>query len=121
MRGRKPPRGIRGVLDAEGGNVEKNELLAEGFRLVPAEGNLSRATIFIDVPRPEYRFLQVFRAGETVVDDTPCSIKVTHSAGSMADQVPLPEAGKSQRLSLSLDFEDEDDLHGGSRLVGVLR
>lgn len=121
MRGRKPPRGMRGVLDAEGGNVEKNELLAEGFRLVPAEGNLSRATIFIDVPRPEYRFLQIFRAGETVVDDTPCKIKVTHSAGSMADQVPLPEAGKSQRISISLDFEDEDDLHGGSRLVGVLR
>lgn len=121
MRGRKPPRGIRGVLDAEGGNVEKNELLAEGFRLVPTEGNLSRATIFIDVPRPEYRFLQVYRAGETVVDDTPCRIKVTHSAGSMVDRVPLPEPGKSQRVSISLDFENEDDLQGGSRLVGVLR
>ena len=121
MRGRKPPRGTRGILDAEGGDVEKNELLAEGFRLVPTEGNLSRATIFIDVPLPEYRFLQVFRAGETVVDDTPCRIKVTHSAGSMADRVPLPEAGKSQRISVSLDFEDEDALQGGSRLVGVLR
>jgi hypothetical protein len=121
MRGRKPPRGIRGVLDADGDNVEKNELLAEGFRVVPTEGNASRATIFIDVPRPEYRFLQVFRAGETVVDDKPCRIKVTHSAGSIADRVPLPEPGKSQRISLSLDFEDGEDLHGGSRLVGVLR
>ncbi len=121
LRGRKPPRGIRGVLDAEGGNVEKHELLAEGFRLVPTEGYPSRATVFIDVPGQEYRFLQVFRAGETVVDDTACRIKVTHSAGSMADRVPLPEAGKSQRLSVSLDFADEDDLQGGSRLVGVLR
>ena len=120
-KGKKPPRGIRGVLDGDGTNVEKNELLAEGFRLVPAEGKTDRATVYIDVPRKEYRFLQVFRAGETVVDDEPCKIKVTHSQSPMSDRIPLPEPGKSARVSVSLDFDNADDLMGGSRFVGVLR
>ncbi len=120
-KGRKPPRGVRGLLDGDGTNVEKNELLAAGFRLVPSEGKATRATIFIDVPREEYRFLQVFRAGETVVDDEPCKLKITHSDSPMADRIPLPDSGKSLRISISLDFADESDLTGGSRFVGVLR
>ena len=120
-KGRKPPRGVRGVLDGDGANVEKNELLAEGFRLVPSEGKTNRATVYIDVPRDEYRFLQVFRAGETVVDDEPCNIKITHTNSPMSDQIPLPDAGKSSRVNVSIDFEDETELAGGSRFVGVLR
>lgn len=120
-KGRKPPRGVRGALDGDGANVEKNELLAEGFRLVPVEGKTNRATVYIDVPRKEYRFLQVFRAGETVVDDQPCRIKVTHSDSPMSDRIPVPEPGKSARVSVSIDFGDESDLAGGSRFVGVLR
>ncbi len=120
-KGRKPPRGVRGALDGDGANVEKNELLAEGFRLVPAEGKANRATVYIDVPREEYRFLQVFRAGETVVDDEPCKVRITHSDSPMSDRIPLPDAGKSSRVSVSLDFDDEADLAGGSRFVGVLR
>lgn len=120
-KGKKPPRGVRGALDGEGANVEKNELLAEGFRLVPAEGKANRATVYIDVPRDEYRFLQIFRAGETVVDDEPCNIKITHANSPMTDRIPLPNAGKSHRVNVSVDFEDENELSGGSRFVGVLR
>lgn len=120
-KGRKPPRGTRGALDGDGADVEKNELLAEGFRMVPGEGKTNRATAHLDVPREEYRFLQIFRAGETVVDDEPCRIKITNSDAPMSNQVPLPPPGKSGRVSVSLDFDAADDLHGGSRLVGVLR
>lgn len=120
-KGRKPPRGVRGVLDGDGANVENNELLAEGFRLVPSEGKTNRATVYIDVPRDEYRFLQVFRAGETVVDDEPCNIKITHTNSPMSDRIPLPDAGKSSRVNVSIDFEDETELAGGSRFVGILR
>jgi hypothetical protein len=120
-RGRKPPRGARGALDGDGANVEKNELLAEGFRVVPGEGRTNRATAHLDVPREEFRFLQIFRAGETVVDDEPCRIKITHSDAPMSDRVPLPPPGKSGRVSVSLDFGEAEDLNGGSRLVGVLR
>jgi len=119
--GRKPPRGVSGTLDADGSLVERNELVAEGFRIVPDSTHPSRATIHIDVPRPEYRFLAIYKAGETVVDDTPCSLKTTHSPGKMTAHIPLPEAGKKARISLSVDFENPIDLHGGSRLVGVLQ
>ena len=119
--GRKPPRGISGSLDAAGSLVERNELMAEGFRIVPDGTHPNRATIHIDVPRAEYRFLEIYRAGETVVDETPCSLKTTHSSANMSNQVAIPEAGKEPRISLSVDFEDALDLHGGSRLVGVLR
>ena len=119
--GRKPPRGVRGVLDAAGAQVESNELMAEGFRIVPSSTHPKRAVVHINLPRTEYRFLEIYRAGETVVDDEPCLIKDPSSPAPPAQRVPLPTAGKKDRLSLTVEFGNEEDLHGPSRLVGVLR
>lgn len=119
--GRKPPRGQKGALDGDGADVERNELIADGFRIVPSGTHRRRATVHINTPRSEYRFLEIYRAGETVVGDTPCMVKAVSQPGSHSQRIPLELNGAKNRISLTVEFADESDLHGPSRLVGVLR
>ena len=119
--GRKPPRGQKGALDGDGADVERNELIADGFRIVPSGTHRRRATVHINTPSSEYRSLEIYRAGETVVGETPCMVKVVSQPGSPAQRIPLELNGAKNRISLAVEFADEQDLHGPSRLVGVLR
>lgn len=120
-KGKKPPRGTGGVLDAGPNAVDAGEILADGLRVIPKSGHPSRATVIIDTPAPEYRFLEIYRAGETVVADEPCRIKVFGAGGGPVTRIPLTPNGKNDRLEITVEFEDNSDLHGRSRLVGVLR
>lgn len=120
MRGRKPPQGRTGSLEGEGADVEANESLAENFRIVPSATNESKATVYFDAPEPEFRYLEIYRAGETSIADRPCRIR-TSSNPSFTNHVPLDDGKRPKRIQIELFFEYGDDLNGGSRLIGIVR
>lgn len=119
-RGGKPPVGREGALDAEGTDVERNEAFAENFRVVPAKGGTAKAVIYIDAPSPEFRYLEIYRSGETAISDEPCFIR-TGSAPSFSHHLALSDGKRPKRIKIEVTFKNVSDLHGGSRLIGVVR
>lgn len=118
---RKPPRGLGGVADSRMDSVESGMIIAEGFRLVPISGHTTRATVHLDVPPKEYLFLELYRAGETVIDYVPCRVKVNGGPVGGVTRIPLKANQKAARMEIPVDFLDPSDLRGASRLVAVLR
>jgi hypothetical protein len=118
---RKPPRGLGGVADSRLDSFESGTIIAEGFRLVPISGHTSRATVHLDVPPKEYLFLELYRAGQTVIDHVPCRVKVDGGPVGGVTRIPLKANQKAARMEIPVDFLDPSDLRGASRLVAVLR
>lgn len=120
-KGRKPPRGQSGALDGDGANVERNEIIAEGFRIVPHETDQARATLYFDPPPADYRYIEVYRTGETVIADQPCRLSPALPGAKPLSKVSLPDGERKRRIEIAVRFDDPADLNGGSRLLGVLR
>ena len=120
FRGGKPPVGRGGAFDAEGADVARNEAFAEKFRIVPSRSGPTEAVIYFDSPSPEFRYLEVYRAGGASISDEPCQIRVG-STPSFSHHIPLPDGNRPKRMKIEISFKDETDLHGGSRLIGVIR
>lgn len=119
-KGRKPPRGQRGSYDGEGTNVERNEIIAEGFRVVPHPTDSDRVTVYLDPPAAEYRYLEVYRTGETVIADSPCMVSVVTPGAKPSTKIALQDGEREKRIAVDIRFENRSDLNGGSRLIGVL-